>query len=413
MKLKLTTVVLAISTLLGSCSNDDIPLPSLNESHVYSGKNLKLYYCGELMPAKEITFNPVENGKFDQGSFLCKGITDLNQLSSIGMSGIGEGPGILPGSRMLSLPVDFVKKDDKYVFAGSGDTDFLSEYEYQGYLQGDSCIMHITKAELQTNSIAGTVWQPTPISRDGLSYTTFPFHLVWEIDPSSELDIDLTGILYLAFSAPIIPVYHDTAYSSIAQLFTNSVQTVAFNGNGNIVVRYYSSVGGATYLTTSIGNSLQYVVAQDNLALIYPNPTSLFGLWLVAQSDPGDNPDISFSPTKTEESKEEIETLLLPLLKELIPVILDQCSEGVPMQFQQTADSLEIYLNTPTLLTIMGEILKAIESHPEIIQKILGATVSTEEMQELMVSMEQLLPQLKEILMNTTKFEIGFNFNKI
>lgn len=398
---------------LSSCSDEKVPLPSLSDAVQYSGSSLKVYYCGELMPAKEVTYKPSASDKLT-GILSCKGITDLSQLSSIGMSGLGAAPGVLPGSKELDLPISLSVSDDKYVFSGTGNTPFISEYSYNGKLQGDSCVLNIDKVQLANLDLAGSIWVSSPIKRDGLSFTSLPFRLVWELDPAAGIDIDLSQLLELVVTVPVIPVYHDTAYSSIAQLYTNALQTVAFNENGNIFLRYYSSVGGATQLMTSVGNTLQYVIPQSGTLLLYPNPTTIFGRWLVAQSDAGDDKDISFTSSRADSDSsadDEVKALLIEFLKGFLPVVLDNCANGFPFSIERSGNQLSLYLDTPVVIEMLSQAVGVIEQNPELMQKLLEKLGLTAEGAEIAESLQQLLPQLKSILLNSTKIQIGFNFD--
>lgn len=393
--------------ILTGCTKD-ISLPSLKEPHNYSGSSLNLYYCGEKMPAKLISYIPSE-GKEDTGELTAKGITDLSQLSFIGMNGIGSAPGILPGSPAVSLPVSFHKQDDRYGFYGTGSTDYVSYFEYSGFLEGDSCRMDILNVQLSDKSLAKSVWVPDEIKRDGIGYSSFPFHVVWEIDPIDGLDINLTSLIQNLLSFPCVPVYHNTAYSSVAQLYTNAVQTICFKENGNIIIRYYSSVGGATQLMTSVGNTFQYVLPGSSRLLFYPNPTTVFGRWLVAQSDAGDNPDISFRDGSSSEEDDSKSAMLKQILQVLIPIVLDQSTQGFPFSYRREGNSLSIYLDTAVLLGIVSEIVGNLEKDPALLQSFLGSLASNEEFASLFPLIEKVLPELKKILLNTTRLELGLN----
>ena len=363
------------------------------------------------MPAKTVEVTPVVEGS--EYRFLAQGVTDLSQLSSIGLSGIGAAPGILPGSPSTELNVKVSANGSKYEFMGSGASDYCTSYSYSGSLYGDSLILNINDVNLANTFLAGSVWQPVPFKQSGLKVESTPFHLLWELDPSAGIDVDLTGILEAVFTIPFIPTYHDTAYSSIAQLLSSSLQTVAFGEDGNIIVRYYSNVGGATQLVTSVGNTLQYVVLSDQYLKLYPNPTSLFGLWLVAQSDSEGIPDISFTkPSRSEEiGKEELKEFLVPILKSLLPSLLDMTKDGITLEMSKTKDTLDVYLNTQVILGLLQQVAQAVAENPEVVQKLLEQMGSNPQLAELLPYMEKYLPQIDAILKATTKIEIGLSFN--
>ncbi|MCH5213573.1 MAG: hypothetical protein J1E97_00165 [Muribaculaceae bacterium] len=397
----------ATALILGACSKDEaIPLPDVSESHVYSGSKLKLRYASELMPAKEVTFIPADG--VSAAKLECKGLTDLSLLSSLGLSGTGPAPGVIPGSPEISLPITLRDAGDYYAFQGSSQSDYVSSFNYSGKLQADSLVLNISDVKLRSEVLAGSVWVPVKLKREGAQILESPFHLVWELNPSSAIHVDLSQVLDLLSLVPIIPTYHDTAYSSIEQLYSSALQTVAFLENGNIVVRYYSSVGGATQLMTSVGNTLQYVAAGGSNLLLFPNPTTLAGRWLVAQSDPGDNPDISFRS----DSEDGLQQDLLLILKGMIPGVLKMCTDGIPLTYQLSDNNLSIYVSTPVILGLLSQVVEAIEANPQILQGLLQKLGQVVPDQEVLAAIEELLPQLKQLLLDTTTVEIGLNFTR-
>lgn len=398
--------------LLGvtACSSSSDPLPDITETTVYSGKKLRLTYCGEQMPAKIVTVVPEDSHCF---TFTAQGITDLSMLSSMGLSGTGPAPGVLPGSPRLVIPVTTTAQGAKYVFTGNGVTDFCDNYSYSGFLEGDSLILNLDNVVLSKDYLSGTIWTPVPFKQDGLKVESTPFHLLWSLDPAEGVDIDLTGLLNALVSLPIIPVYQDTAYSSIAQLLSMSLQTVAFNQNGNIFVRYFSSVGGATQLVTSIGNTLQYMVLGDSCIKIYPNPTTLFGRWLVAHSNSSSIPDISFTKSgASEESDSKLMEALVPVIKSLLPSLLEMTCEGIPLEINKTDSTLVVYMNTELILSLLQKIAEAFAENPESLTTLLGLSTDNPTIGDILPQLQKLLLQIDAVLKATTKIEIGLSFNK-
>lgn len=396
-----------------SDSNGTPDYPDISEARTYSGSTLHLKYCGQLMPAKIVTYQP--SGLGDDDILFCKGVTDLSQLSSIGLSGTGPAPGILPGSATSELMISLRPENGRYEFDGAGATEYISTYAYEGFLQGDSCILEIYDVKLRNSSLANSVWKPSPLKTEGVNAVSLPFHLLWEIDPSAGIDIDLTDLLKALVLAPIVPVYNNTAYSSFSQLLEETLQTVAFLENGNIIVRYYSSVGGATQLMTSVGNTLQYVDPSPSDMKLFPNPTSLFGRWLVAQSNSEGIPDISFkSPAKSkaDSGSSSDSEIVDGLVKKLIPFVLGLTEEGIPLTCEQTEDILEVYLGTPVVIELIGEVVKAVISDPAITDHLAQLALSNPQIAELMKKLQDILPYIEQILENTTRIEIGLSFEK-
>lgn len=406
---------LAATLIFAACSDKDTYLPALSSSKTYEGSELTTYYCGELMPAKSVTLN-IKSVSPSEATLICKGITDLNQLSSVGLSGIGSGPGILPGSPVAEIPISLKAGKDNYTFEGEGNTDFL-EFSYNGSVDEEKLTLNIKSAKLKNDALAGSIWKPSPLKKSGYTIESSPFHLVWEIDPALGLDFDLTGLLETIVSLPVIPVYNNTAYSSIVQLVDSTWQTMSFNENGDIFLRYFSAVGGANRLVTSVGNTLQYVVLSDQYLKLYPNPTSLFGKWLVAQSDSEGIPDISFTnnragETDSDNSEENLKPALMTLLKGLVPYFLNMTAEGIPMEYHKTEEALEVYLNTATLLSVMSEVMTQVAQNPEFIHELLGDILTNQQLAAIAPELQKLIPQIQNILQKTTKFEIGFSLQK-
>ena len=400
-----------VALLAAASCNSSEPLPDIEQSHTFTSSKLRLTYCGETMPAKVVTATP--DGA-DALTLTAEGITDLSMLSSMGLSGTAPAPGVLPGSPVVTLPAKLKASGSKYIFEGSGASDFCSSFAYSGFLEGDSLILNIDNVVLSNDCLSGSIWTPVPFRQEGLSVKSTPFHLLWEIDPTAGIDIDLTGALETLVTLPIIPVYQHTAYSSVAQLLSMSLQTVAFNQNGNIFVRYFSSVGGATQLMTSTGNTLQYVVLGDKYMRLYPNPTTLFGLWLVAQSDSAGIPDISFTKAADDssDSRKELLETLMPLVKSMLPSVLEMTREGIPLEMSKSDASLDIYLNTDLILTLLQQLATAVNENPDVIAKLMGMAAADAEMAELLSTLQQLLPRIDALLKATTRMEIGLSFNK-
>lgn len=404
------TLVL-LTVLTHSCAENDATLPSLDETKTYRSNALKIVYCGEEMPGKQVEMIPGGENSDLSVTLKCQGSTDLGQLSSIGLSGYGAAPGVLPGSPVLELPVRLKQEKSGYTFSGKSSTADCSTFSYKGTLTADSLVMSIFDVELTDKSMAGSVWKPVAFKQSGLIVESTPFYLVWEVNPALGLDVNLSELLKLIVTAPIIPTYHDTAYSSVSQLLYSSLQTVAFKENGNIILRYFSSVGGATQLMTSQGNTLQYVVAGDNMLKLYPNPTSLFGLWLVAQSNSAGIPDISFkSEADNNDSNEALKEALLPIIKDLVPFILQLTQQGIPLQCSRTSEGMALFLNTQAVLTIMNQVATIVAAHPETLDKLSQLLTGNDELGEIASKLLEVLPQLQPILENTTRFEIGLQF---
>lgn len=420
--LYLLTGGLIISAIIGGCTSDETKqLPTL-VNKTFTGKTLKVYYCGEESPAKSAVFSPSNSS--ENGSIIISGLFDL---SSLGITGINPlpAPGPLPGTEELNLNVALIPTAEGYYsFTGHDITEYLS-YNYTGKVYADSLIISFDNVTLTNDAYAGKVFSPMPLKASMTDIADdikndkdiqSPFYIRWEVGNLPNLKLHPGVLLNALTIVPIIPVYHNTAYASVASLFCQSVQTMAFLDNGNIPVRYYSSKEGATQLMTTSPNMLQYVPTGANTLQVYLNPLSAVGLWLVNQSVPTWLPSFfdtdyadkikdeisQTTPTETEEQKELKEALTKALLTAISPSL----RSGIPFTMDMTGDNTKIYLDTKTCVLFITSLLAQIEEQPTIqkyLAEILTQTgLTSEEIQQLMTA----LPSLLEA---TTSVNIGLN----
>lgn len=407
--------------MLVSCSdkNDPKPLPDLSSMKTYTGNNLELYYNDELMPGKtaDVTL------KGDNIDLKFSSSFDLSQLSGMGLTGALPGPGVTPGNPVLNLSVSATGSGGAYVFAGSGSTDYVS-FNYSGSIESDKMVFKISESKLKNIVFAGNVFAPAPIEKNGLlNYTSLPFHLVWELDPVTGIDIPLSDILKVIVTAPVIPVYNNTAYTSVAEAFVSLVKTIALTDSGNVPVMYISTLGGAAHLATSSGNMMQYVPTESGIRL-YINPLSAVSQVLLATSNNKNDEKFDFeqmlkkapSSSDTSAGDENAVGMDPALSKAFIEVLLKaiapQVSGGIPLSVSPTAKGAEIYLDTETSVTFLATLLQDALSDPVImgaLQKALGSVELPNVSPEELAGIIQKLPQF---LTATTKLEIGLSLVK-
>lgn len=410
--------------LLGACSDESTPLPSLKTA-TYSGKTLAVNYCGEAMPAKVATFTPSADGK--TATLEMSGVLDL---SSLGISGVPQlpAPGVLPGSPTVSIPLTLTPTDKGvYTFTGSGETPHVT-YNYSGELGEELLTVNLTDVKLKVGAMAGKVFKPRTLKATLADLRNpkdieSPFYIDWEIGTIPGLELDPGKLLTALTLAPIIPVYNGTAYSSIAQVFDQSVQTLAMLDNGNIPVRYYSSKEGATQLLTTSGNMLQYVVTGANSIQLYVNPLSAIGMWLVAQSTPtwlpsffdtayADSIKQEIANSKPVTTPDEADTAIRDaLVQALILAIQPALRDGVPLEFAATADGgVNLYLNTATCTRFISLLLTDLMKQPAVMAR-LGVLLAEAGLTEAQVA--NLLQGLPAVLQATTRLNIGLSLTPI
>ncbi|MDE6294637.1 MAG: hypothetical protein K2M03_01085, partial [Muribaculaceae bacterium] len=164
-------------------------------------------------------------------------------------------------------------------------------------------------------------------------------------------------------------------------------------------------------------NMLQYIVTGGNTIQLYVNPMSAVGLWLVAQSNPTWLPsffDTAYAETikqqiadaKPNNPSEADEAIKNALIQSLLLALKPAMAEGLPMQFEPTADGINLYLNTETCTDFIGVLLGEMVKQPAIAQRLsqyLTQAGLTEE------DVATLIQQLPSILQATTKLNIGLS----
>ncbi|MDE6811198.1 MAG: DUF4925 domain-containing protein [Muribaculaceae bacterium] len=412
----LTGAAIASFLLISSCKKDDTPqLPTL-KTETYTSSTLNLTYADELMPGKSVRIT-VDEADAAKAKMTLFSRFDLSQLSGMGLSGDIAGPGVIPGSPELTIPIVLSPGEGCYNFSGNYTTSDFS-FSYYGKIDSEKLTLSIRDGQLAGDIFSGKVFIPAPIKKDGLlDYSSFPFHLVWELDPVAGIDIPLSDLLKLVAAAPIIPVYNNTAYMSIAQAYYNVVKTISLNRDGNIPVIYISTLGGAAHLATTTGNMLQYVPAGQGIKL-FVNPLSAVSEILLALSKPqtdaefvtksmGENNDGEYFSNLKDDGIDP--TIKVALLKSLITTITPQLSDGIPLEVNVTQSGADIYFNTQTSIVFLSNLLKNMMDNPVILTALKEYLASLDLPQLPESDLEAVLSQLPSFLEKTTRLEIGLS----
>ncbi len=402
----------ALAIFAASCSdNKNENLPSL-ESKTYSGlSELNLTYNGSPMVGKEATF---QGGA--TSSLLFDSKVDLSAFSETlkGLPAI-PGPGILPGSPTLELTLPLQANGDKYSFAGSGETDYVT-YGFAGDITGSKLNFALRNVKLKDLSLAGGVWKPAPISSG--SQPSSPFHIVWETSQPGLLEFfdgEMEDLLKLLVNLPIIPVYHNTAYMTPAQVVSSGLQTICFNPDGNLVVTYLQSANGAAQFAQAPLCMLQYLPVTERMLKLYVNPTDLISQIIINNTNKPDIPANPFgAPARRNTRGNGGESL--PLSPEQLSAILQQVapmlSEGIPMKYSRTDTSFDLYIPSEVLIPLVKNIVVPLLADPQIQALITEKLESNESLKPHMTIIKGLMFALPLILDTTTKAEIGLSFVK-
>lgn len=415
-RLMMSSCIGLLAAGLGGCSdkNDIEPAPNLSEAATYSGTSLELYYNGEQMPGKRAVVKVTD----DVAELAFDSSFDLSMLTGMGLTGELPAPGVTPGDSRLVLTASAKPGDGAYVLSGEGATDYVT-FDYSGRVEKDKMVFNLSDVKLANQSLSGSVFAPAPIEGDMLSgYSSMPFHLVWELDPMAGIDIPLSDVLRMIATAPVIPVYEGTAYTSVAQAFYSLVKTIALTGSGNMPVMYVSTLGGASHVATTCGNMLQYVPSESGIRL-YLNPLQVVSEALLALSDNKDDAKFDFSsllkraPSVHAEAAGGDMSVDPALTRAMIGVFLKalapQIEGGIPLTVSPSPSGADIYLDTAASVTFLSTLLRdALQNH-EILAKLqdylTGASLPGVNPENL----SDLLQKLPQYLMKTTRLEIGLS----
>lgn len=382
----------AVLTVLTGCSSDSSPadLPDLSDK-VYTGAGeLNLTYNGVALPGKSARISTVGG----MTSLELYAEFDLSQLSGFGLSGSVPAPGVLPGSVQLSIPISPVASGNSYSFSGKGATAGV-EYLYSGSATSSTCTIALSDVKLKQSSPIMGAWKPAPLTKsNGFVYTSSPLYIKWQIDPAPGLEFDPGILLNMLANYPCIPVYHNTAYCSAAQLLGEVLKSIAFLPDGRIVTRYMDSSQGALQLMTTSGTGTLYAPVSSAVIALYPNPLSWASWYLVHKAA---LPQIS------------IPGEMLQLAGGMIATLAPAMAEGIPMGVADADGKATLYLPTEVAVKVLASAAATIAQNPQVKELMLKALLQYPELKEYLPMVEQLLAQFPALLEKTTVFELGLN----
>lgn len=395
--LSATALMLGVAGTV-SCSDDKEPLPILKEKTYTGVKELSVTYCGADMPDKSITFTPVTE---TDARLTLFSTFDLAQLQLPGIDGVLPAPGMLPGDVRTELPVKLIPSDGAYTFSGTAEGGAV-KYTYAGRITATGMEFNVKDAELTGTTLAGGAWTPVPLVKNdsGIGYKSMPFHIKWDVEPIEELDTPLEEILRIAVTVPCIPVYHNTAYSSVAQLLGQAFKTLAFLNNGGTVVTYINTVGGAAHLATSNPTTVQYSVPAPGYVKLYVNPLSVAGLVMTATS--GSDITSGLDP----------ESPLIPMLRQLVAALAPQIASGIPMAYTLTDSTFDLYFDTQTAMTVFNQVIAPMLQDPQAKQLIAAELAKYPELASRLPEINDAIDRLPELIAASLNFEFGLSFLK-
>lgn len=387
--------VICSVTLFTSCSDDDDekmvnPVPQTT----FTGENgLQLTYNGAPMPGKKVTFTP-DATNAQKATLRLEGEFDLNGILGKAKSAAARedvsmptAPGVLPGSPVVTLPVDLTINGDKCSFAGTSETDYCT-FSYKGEVSAGAMELALSEVKLKNAKLAGMTWKLKPYDKEDPNETD-PIYLVWEVEKKVFDSLSIESVLKLALRMELIAAGADHKVSATEMLGT-VLQDVTFMEDGNIVATYKDAANGGTEWTKSPVNLAQYVVENDNQIKVFLNPAAI----IAAVNNAGRAVDV--------------QTVIQQTIQMLYPMLVN----GVPVAFEQTEDALSVYLNTELLLPLLKTLVVPLLSDEEVVAMLVELMKKDPDFSEMADLAEPMLKAFPEIIESTTKVEIGLNFVK-
>ena len=387
--------VICSVTLFTSCSDDDDekmvnPVPQTT----FTGENgLQLTYNGAPMLGKKVTFTP-DATNAQKATLRLEGEFDLNGILGKAKSAAARedvsmptAPGVLPGSPVVTLPVDLTINGDKCSFAGTSETDYCT-FSYKGEVSAGAMELALSEVKLKNAKLAGMTWKLKPYDKEDPNETD-PIYLVWEAEKKVFDILPIESVLEFALRMELIAAGADHKVSATEMLGT-VLQDVTFMEDGNIVATYKDAANGGTEWTKSPVNLAQYVVENDNQIKVFLNPAAI----IAAVNNAGRAVDV--------------QTVIQQTIQMLYPMLVN----GVPVAFEQTEDALSVYLNTELLLPLLKTLVVPLLSDEEVVAMLVELMKKDPDFSEMADLAEPMLKAFPEIIESTTKVEIGLNFVK-
>lgn len=387
--------VICSVTLFTSCSDDDDekmvnPVPQTT----FTGENgLQLTYNGAPMPGKKVTFTP-DATNAQKATLRLEGEFDLNGILGKAKSAAARedvsmptAPGVLPGSPVVTLPVDLTINGDQCSFAGTSETDYCT-FSYKGEVSAGAMELDLSEVKLKNAKLAGMTWKLEPYDETNPNETD-PIYLVWEAEKKVLGFMPIESVLEIALRMDLIAAGADNKISATDMLGT-VLQDVTFMEDGNIVATYKDAANGGTEWTKSPVNLAQYVVENDNQMKVFLNPAAI----IAAVNNAGRAVDV--------------QAVIQQAIQMLYPMLVN----GVPVAFGQTDDALSVYLNTELLLPLLKTLVVPLLSDEEVVAMLVELMKKDPDFGEMAGLAEPTLKAFPEIIESTTKVEIGLNFVK-
>lgn len=378
-------------SLFTACSDDDdearSPITEMTDFH--AGNGLALTSGGIQKSDVKVTFTP-------DAVDPTKAVLILTSYSGApvgkGNTSTLGGMCVLPGSRTVTIPVVLDIRGREASFAGTGESEYCT-FDYAGKVTKSSLQLDLTNVALKNNTLAGTVWMPTPF--DPYDHAKKPIRIQWEAEKQPEVSLGsdvaipfpMNIIVNMALQMDLIPVGEDKLM--IPEMLCNVLKDITLCGDGNIMASYIDAAHGGTEVVGTPADVAQYVLLDDSHMKVYINlETILSGLTSAT-------------------TKAGLEDAIGNAIKILVPLLDD----GIPVRYKVSEGKLSAYLDTDLLLPILKEVVKPLFSDKEFVAGLMESMKSNPSFTDLAPMAEGVLNALPEVIDTTSSIEIGLNLD--
>ena len=380
-----------------ACSDDDDDkiVSPIQETISYADSNgLALTYNGKQLIGKMVTFVP-DATQADKATLTLSGNFDLSSVMTredLPVIGLGAGPGVLPGTAELTIPVTLKIVGDECSFQGSAESDYCT-FNYSGRASKSALQLDLTEVALKNNRLANTIWTPAPYDKEG--YTQEPIHIVWEAAKGIELfpgyEMPLQTLLSLIIRMPLIEAEGDQELS-VNEMLNYVLRTVSFGADGNIGASYVDVAKGGTSALDAPYGVAQYVVLDDTHLKVFLNPTMIAAI----------------AKQNAAATRSSLETVIA----QLIPTVANLLTNGVPLEYRLSSQSMEVFLNTELLLPLLKAVASLLQD-PELMATLVEQIKSDPDMADMADTIIGALQSLPAAIDSTTKIEVGLNLAEL
>lgn len=352
------TMLCSLSLMTTSCSKDDEPTVEegkvLDVNASYKGESLDLTYSESVLPGKVITFNTTD-GK--TATLEMKGEFDLTSLipTKADMPVMNLAPGVIPGEVTTTISnVALTLDGETYKFEGT-DSQNGRTTEYKGQVEKGKLTLAINNV-MPESKIQGT-WNLADAQI---------VNIVW----NSEKDIMIPNPQGGMQSLPVSFIAQFVS-GILDQQIKPVLNTISFNNDGNIVADYNKD-GEKKVSPLNIAN---YYMKDDKM---YVQMNIAMLLTVINQTKAGFD---------------------MGAIAQFLPLL----SEGVPLTCSVDGSNATITLEKDIIVPLLSFVLTNETISGMIINSI---------PEDVKPMVEALLPQLTEVLNNTTEMKVSLNLKK-